>query len=242
MNENLEAQLDRPHSRAELLGLRPIKVTRNTALFFGDSVSRRLAHIESGCSWMHNISIRLAGVGQITVVAALCGKALDAEEEPIFERRSVPGGGLLRFLQAAANCSNDEHVDSLIFEAFELASRLSRENGRKGSPLRMQRLKRFIEQECHRTVTLERMARVAGLSTFACLRQFREATGTTPHAYLVQCRIRTARGLLCADAGSVAAVARAAGFSDQAHFARIFKRSTGMTPMEYRRAALRDLW
>ena len=57
----------------------------------------------------------------------------------------------------------------------------------------------------------------------------------TPHAYLVQRRLAVARGLLDAGTG-IADAAAAAGFADQAHLTRLFRRSLGFTPAVYARA------
>ncbi|HEV3155658.1 MAG TPA: helix-turn-helix transcriptional regulator [Candidatus Baltobacteraceae bacterium] len=231
----VHAQLDDDCGESDSRCLQPIKVTRCTALFLAAPSSSARA-LQGNVSWSHSISVKLRDC-QTSLIAALRGAAVDPDEEPIFSRAWIPAEGLLRLLHVAANCTSDERFDSLIFEAFELASRLSSDATRRGSPLRMQRLKRFIEQESRSALTLERMAQVTNLSTFACLRQFKEATGMTPYAYLLHCRIQTARGLLRRERVSVAAVAHATGFSDQSYFARIFKKSTGMTPMQYRRTA-----
>ncbi len=83
--------------------------------------------------------------------------------------------------------------------------------------------------------TLEELARLTGLGPHALLRAFRAQTGLPPHAYLNQHRVRLARGLL--DRGVPAAQAAvAAGFADQAHFTRHFKRIVGVPPGAYQRA------
>jgi AraC-like DNA-binding protein len=83
--------------------------------------------------------------------------------------------------------------------------------------------------------SLEDLALATGMSPFALLRAFRNETGLPPHAYLNQLRVRLARRLL--DAGMApAAVAAAAGFADQAHLTRHFKRMVGVPPAAYQRA------
>jgi AraC-like DNA-binding protein len=82
---------------------------------------------------------------------------------------------------------------------------------------------------------LDELARLTGLGPHALLRAFRAETGLPPHQYLNQVRVRMARRLL--DSGLPPAdVAAAAGFADQAHFTRHFKRVVGVPPGAYQRA------
>ncbi len=83
--------------------------------------------------------------------------------------------------------------------------------------------------------SLAELARVTGLGPFTLLRAFRAETGLPPHAYLNQVRVRLARRLL--DRGvPPAAAAAEAGFADQAHLTRHFKRVVGVPPGAYQRA------
>jgi AraC-like DNA-binding protein len=82
---------------------------------------------------------------------------------------------------------------------------------------------------------LAALADDAGLSRFQLLRAFARELGMTPHAYLVQRRLALARGLLDAGHG-IAQAAVAAGFADQAHLTRAFRRSLGYTPAVYANA------
>lgn len=80
--------------------------------------------------------------------------------------------------------------------------------------------------------TLEELAARAGLSLYHFIRAFRKHVGLPPHAYLKQLRIQRAQCLLRAG-HSIADAALAAGFSDQAHLTREFRRSLGLTPGRY---------
>jgi AraC-like DNA-binding protein len=82
--------------------------------------------------------------------------------------------------------------------------------------------------------SLDELARATGMSPFALLRAFRAETGLPPHAYLNQLRVRLARRLL--DTGLPPAdVAAEAGFADQPHLTRHFKRVIGVPPRAYQR-------
>ncbi|HEY0542301.1 MAG TPA: AraC family transcriptional regulator [Actinoallomurus sp.] len=80
--------------------------------------------------------------------------------------------------------------------------------------------------------SLEELAETVGSGSFALLRAFRATYGLPPHAYLTNLRVQRARRLL--DAGvRPAEVAAQAGFSDQAHLTRHFKRIVGVPPGAY---------
>ncbi|TDC55359.1 AraC family transcriptional regulator [Actinomadura sp. KC345] len=71
------------------------------------------------------------------------------------------------------------------------------------------------------------------LSRYQLLRAFRDAMGMPPYAWLAQHRVTRARALL--DAGHrPAEAATLAGFADQAHLNRWFRRVVGVTPGAYR--------
>lgn len=94
----------------------------------------------------------------------------------------------------------------------------------------------MIEADPARPVTLDELARHAGLGKFQLLRGFCKATGLTPHAYLVQRRVALARRLI-RDRLPLAEAAAAAGFADQSHMTRLFVRTYGVTPHLYAGAA-----
>ncbi|MGS0893483.1 AraC family transcriptional regulator [Burkholderia stagnalis] len=79
------------------------------------------------------------------------------------------------------------------------------------------------------TVTLDEIARAAGLSPFHAARLFTRAIGMPPHAWRNQLRLQRALAPLRAGV-PVADVAAASGFVDQSHFTRHFKRMFGVPP------------
>jgi AraC-like DNA-binding protein len=83
------------------------------------------------------------------------------------------------------------------------------------------------------SVTLDALAAESGLPKPRFLRAFRRVVGISPHAYQVHLRVDLARRMLAAGA-AVADAASAAGFFDQSHFHRHFRRLHGVTPARYR--------
>jgi AraC-like DNA-binding protein len=84
-------------------------------------------------------------------------------------------------------------------------------------------------------ISLAELGALAGLTPWHVARGFTQAFGVPPHTYQIQVRVAEARRLL-ARGHTAAAAAAAAGFSDQSHLTRHFKRLTGMTPGRYRKA------
>lgn len=92
-----------------------------------------------------------------------------------------------------------------------------------------------LEQEPETAISLGDLAKLSGVSRFQLLRGFFRETGATPHAYLIQLRVRLARRLLAAGENPAEA-ALMAGFSDQSHLTRAFVRQFGISPGRYKTA------
>lgn len=90
----------------------------------------------------------------------------------------------------------------------------------------------LLDARPEENVTLWSLAHATGLSPSHLCRVFRQATGMTPHAYQLQVRVRRAKTLLRAG-HPIAQAAVEAGFWDQAHLTRHFKRTVGTTPARY---------
>jgi len=91
-----------------------------------------------------------------------------------------------------------------------------------------------LEENYLRPSNLRDIAGCLNKSQFQLIRSFRRELHTTPHAYLIGLRIARAIALL--ERGeTIAQAAAAAGFADQSHLTRHFKRRTGTTPGAFRR-------
>jgi AraC-like DNA-binding protein len=97
------------------------------------------------------------------------------------------------------------------------------------------RAREAIEATLDDDVGLAQLAALAGTDRFRLHRSFKAAYGLAPHAWLVQRRLNRARQWLAAGM-TPAEAAVAAGFADQSHLGRWFRRAFGMTPAAYRRA------
>jgi AraC family transcriptional regulator len=101
---------------------------------------------------------------------------------------------------------------------------------------RLRRVLDYIAQHLDEDITLAQLASVASLSPFHFARMFSAAMNVSPHRYVSQLRLERAMVLLAAGKRTLSDIALSCQFSSQASFNRAFRRATGMTPGEYRRA------
>lgn len=92
----------------------------------------------------------------------------------------------------------------------------------------------YINEHLECEVGLNELAAIAQLSQHHFCRTFKQATGLSPHQYLIQQRVERVKQLLQAGKMRISEVAIACGFTHQSHLNRHFKRLTGVTPKTWR--------
>jgi len=101
---------------------------------------------------------------------------------------------------------------------------------------RIREAEEWLQARFDTDVSLDALAAELGMATRTFIRRFKAATGRQPLAYLQALRIEAAKEMLEQGASSVQAVCDRIGYEDIAFFRTVFRRHTGMTPAEYRRA------
>ena len=81
--------------------------------------------------------------------------------------------------------------------------------------------------------TVEVLARQVGTNRLKLNQGFHQVYGTTPFKYLRDCRLNQARRLLMTTDMPVESVAAAVGYSSRNHFAKAFRRQTGLNPKAF---------
>ncbi|WP_445764972.1 helix-turn-helix domain-containing protein [Pseudomonas sp. RIT-To-2] len=124
--------------------------------------------------------------------------------------------------------------------ALQLAQRASAGQGAPGTEggsmtsRRLAMLDDFIDAGLDGALSVQAMAALLGLSEGHFMRAFKQATGSSPHSYLIDRRLARARALVCGSRERLADIAPACGFASQAHMATLFRQRLGVSPRALR--------
>jgi AraC family transcriptional regulator len=164
-------------------------------------------------------SLRLPAVRRLSPIVARASAALAAPTDMAWQELSV---------EVAAQATK---ADGRV--------RPDRDGVTAGTLARVTRSVRSIDRHPDARLTLEALAREAGLSPYHFLRTFQRLTGVTPHRYIRRLRLRHAATRLIVEPGNVLDIALDSGFGDVSNFNRAFRSEFGVSPRAYRRAQSR---
>jgi AraC-like DNA-binding protein len=99
---------------------------------------------------------------------------------------------------------------------------------------KLRRTTAYIEAHLEQELSVTELAAVAQTSPAYFARLFRQATGQTPHQYIIRCRIERARRLLRESEWPIIEICHHVGFTDQSYFTAVFRKHVTMTPNAYR--------
>jgi len=97
------------------------------------------------------------------------------------------------------------------------------------------RVKQYVAQNINRDFSRQDLAEHLGLTTDYITKLFKKETGTSIADYIVEERINSARTLLAKTEMPVSDIALLVSYNNFSYFAKIFKKMTGCTPVEYRK-------
>ncbi|MCJ8281096.1 MAG: AraC family transcriptional regulator [Rivularia sp. ALOHA_DT_140] len=104
----------------------------------------------------------------------------------------------------------------------------------KISATKLKEVTDYISENSGDNLSLVELASIVQMSQYRFARAFKDATGFSPHKYLILQRIEQAKNLLRQNKLSMAEISYQLGFNSQSHFTSTFRQHTGMTPKFYR--------
>lgn len=181
---------------------------------------------------------------QPTGLAEVCDE-LEIANVDVAMKFHFRNGALSRAVQSLISCFETDPPSLLRARELELTvmrkliqeCRTLPQDLHRLSKRKLETVKELIRSKLSETITVEELAACAEYSPSRFLVLFRNATGFSPHQYIMRERLEEARILLTRTRMPLSRIALDCGFSDQSHLVRLFKRHTGITPGNVRKGS-----
>ncbi|GAA0268416.1 AraC family transcriptional regulator [Alteraurantiacibacter aestuarii] len=188
------------------------------------------------CCDQAGFSYRAAYLPPAHVQTVVGGAALPFLAEGVSTDADLVGSALRLIAMCSAGNELFGYQDAL----HQFVSAMQRCEG--GPPARrsvnreaVMRVREFLDSVPAPGTNLDQLEELAGYDRWQLSRDFRAMLGTSPYRYL-QCRRLERAGQLLRSGLGMAAAAHEAGFADQSHFGRVFRRTFGTTPLAWHRS------
>jgi AraC family transcriptional regulator len=141
-----------------------------------------------------------------------------------------------------AECRAPDALTPLVVEgtALSLLARAARLHSHRrfhaGKPTWVQQAADYLHAHMFDAVEFGSLAEIVGVQPSRLARGFRAHYGVTPGDYLRRLRLEWSAARLRDGKRSIASVCMTAGFFDQSHFTRMFRRHFGVSPAAWQRA------
>lgn len=97
-------------------------------------------------------------------------------------------------------------------------------------------IKKLLDGSLFENLTIADLEQEVNLSKAQLIKEFKKYYNTTPYRYLLDEKIKMAKRLLVKTGLSVEEVSYKLAFVDPHYFSRVFKKKTGLAPLEYKKA------
>ncbi len=181
---------------------------------------------------------RIVYIDPALVQQALGGRPLPFVRHPVVDGPRVPRPLATEIWDFGGGTLDHQRRTELAVAVAELLDGLAAPHVQRPGALALDRLRRvrdLIAVAPHRRLSTTKLERISGLDRWTLARQFRAAFGTSPSRFRTMRQLDRVRRLL-ARGIPLAEAAIEAGFADQSHMSRHFKRAYGLTPAAWARA------
>lgn len=127
---------------------------------------------------------------------------------------------------------NDEHMTS--FNIHGIFSHLAKRHEDIQENSAMRKACRYLDEHYKDRILAENLAERFSFSKFHFSRVFNKEIGISPHQYLINRRLLTAKQLLASTNLTMEVIAMECGFTSTSHFIRAFKSAMNITPKQFR--------
>ncbi|MBD1866433.1 helix-turn-helix transcriptional regulator [Cyanobacteria bacterium FACHB-471] len=117
---------------------------------------------------------------------------------------------------------------------YSQSAQIITSENRRLTHAQLQQVIDYIHTYLNRDLSLAELADVINISPTYFANLFKQATGISPHQYVIRQRVERAKVMLTKTDLAIADIALQVGFSSQSHLTQHFKRFTGMTPKQIR--------
>ncbi|XID92164.1 response regulator [Paenibacillaceae bacterium WGS1546] len=167
-------------------------------------------------------------------------QAFTLEANHMLERASrlIAGGNKVSELYLPLWISDLEEWERLLVQHWW---RMIEESGREGSGNHgIESLREYMSLHFQEDISLSSLSESFHFSPQYIAKKFKELYNTTVMTYLTEIRIDKARSLLAHTAMTVLEISVTVGYADENYFGKVFKKQTGLSPLQYRKQAQRS--
>ncbi len=161
----------------------------------------------------------------------LCRKAAERSGIRLMELDAISQ----EYMQKVYQVDSNEQVHKLNYQMLEAVCKAIQASRMRPYAKPLRRALEFIDTFLGQPLTLEIVAKEAGLSATHLNRQFKESLGMTAGQYITYCRGRKAAELLTNSDLTVQEISAYVGYLDNNYFVKVFKRQFHTTPTDYRK-------
>ncbi|MDD5349565.1 MAG: helix-turn-helix domain-containing protein [Chthoniobacteraceae bacterium] len=205
------------HSQPRPLGL----------LAASDRVARLAVQAARELRWGVPGDVAVIGVGNARLESLYAGVSLSSFELPSRELGRQAAAALLAALEGGRGQGADAPRPVGVLHERESSLRY---------PSGLERALSYARGNIDQPLQVGDLCRVAGMSRRSLEMAMQSALGTSPLAYLQALRSERARTLLRTTRTGIRVVAQACGYAEPSVFSSAFRRWTGLSPSEYRKA------